>query len=188
MLKAPKRNDSGQPYGMILEELGKEYVESILAYYDGRMRRFSLSATRLKRNLDKDIAKGRKKFSKNDLILIERLNELNLSCNENSHIEWIKDVFSAQKYMENDEINPVTRELVDEFDYVLGNEAGGGFLNDEGYKNFRQRLIGELAKIYNEEIKFLGVILRTLVLSVAVVDKWQACKNNKQSRKLGYPV
>ncbi|SFV58303.1 hypothetical protein MNB_SV-3-993 [hydrothermal vent metagenome] len=170
MSKTPKRNTKGQPYGVALEELGKEYVNSILSYYDGRMRRFGISATRLKNNLNKDIAENRKVFSETDLKLISRLNNMSFDAHEsNEHIVWIIDVFNSQKNMIDDEINPLTKELVNEFDYVFSHEKGG-FLNDGDYQTFRQVLIGKLAEVYGEPINFLGVILRTLVLSVATAD------------------
>lgn len=169
MSEAPKRNNSGQPYGVALEDVGQEYFELIMNYYDGRMRRFALSANRLKVNFNLDVEKGRKNFSKSDLALISQLNEMDISLkSKDNHLKWIQSVFNAQKDMQDDAINPITRELVDEFDYALSHEQGG-FLNDKDYAMFRQELIGKLATIYGEPINFLGAILRTIVLSVSTV-------------------
>lgn len=160
------RNESNQPFGIALEELGFEYINGIKNYYNGRTRRFNVSADRMSTNFENDLNRNPKKFNEDERNLISILKN-GFPLKSNKHIEWIENVFKYQSTLPRNEVSPLCKELVDEIDYVLAHEQGG-FLNSSDYKGFRQRVIGELSKIYDEEIKFLGVIIRTLCLSGAI--------------------
>jgi len=166
-IKNPRRNDSGQPYGVALSDLGNKYLDVVLGYYTGRARRFNISVERMIKNFKKDFESKPDKYSEAEVYLIDELEVFDTQSEE--HITWLCKVFELQYNKE--DVLPLVKEVVDELDYVLENEKGGGFLNDETYQAFRQVLMGELAKVYDEPIKFLGAIIRTIALSVGAVIK-----------------
>lgn len=163
-MENPRRNGSGQPYGVVLEEFGNRYAELVFGYYDGRARRFNLSVSRMEKNFQNDLERTPDKYSSEELALIKELKAFDTQGDE--HIQWLKKAFELQHNKE--DVLPLVKEVADEIDYTLSNEHSG-FLNDVTYQQFRQELIGELAKVYDEPIKFLGVIIRTIALSVGAV-------------------
>lgn len=165
-MENPRRNDSGQPYGVVLEEFGNRYAELVFGYYDGRARRFNLSASRMVGNFQNDLERTPDKYSNEELTLIKELKAFDTQADD--HVQWLKKVFELQHNKE--DVLPLVKEVVDELDYTLSNE-NSGFLNDVTYQQFRQELIGELAKVYDGPIEFLGVIIRTVALSAGAVIK-----------------
>lgn len=163
--KNSRRNDSGQPYGVALKEYGNRYAEIVLGYYASRARRFNISVERMMKNFQNDKNRNPEKYSNDELILIGELNPFDVHTTTDEHIKWLIKVFELQS--DKSDALALVKEVVTEIDYVLENEHGG-FLNDATYQQFRQELMGELAKVYDEPIKFLGAVVRTIALSVGV--------------------
>lgn len=155
-------NESGQPYGISIIEYGEKITNLILNYYENRARRFNLSVERMKENYENDLNRVPDKYNNDEKKLFEELNIFDTQKNE--HLNWIKKVLKTKSKV--GEINKVAYELINELDYSLFHEISG-FLNDEDYKSLRQQIMGDLAKIYDCEIKYIGAILRTIVLSTS---------------------
>lgn len=168
VIENPRKNDSGQPYGVALTNLGKEYLDVVFSYYRGRARRFNISVERMLKNFKNDFERNPDKFSDAEVYLIEGLEPFDTQTTTDEHIVWLTKVFGLQHGKE--DVLPLVKEVVTELDYVLEHEKGG-FLNDVTYQQFRQILMGELARVYDEPIKFLGAVIRTIALSVGAVIK-----------------